>query len=511
MDFINLKSLNLTAAESENLIKLLAQKRGITTKELLSTIKLNLKRKNKKDLASKSQQKLIKSIKKQQKLTKQTKSQRELIKSQQKTKKALSNTSVNTKINNTNTNVNKKALSNTNVNKKINNTNDEDFIEDIRDLFNNKLDKKIYNNNTNDDYIEYIRDLFSILDYEPVLIKSGFDNTYLEYMSNGNDSLSFNEYLELMKPYLYDLINVHKAKGVWKIQLSAEISFISEKPNSNEIRVMFTRSTPEEFISGSETDEVAEKLFMSILQKYQDNLQNKMKGSDFIFNGINYLYYDLNRITISKGGSYIESPKWLKDKKCTINNKNTDNKRFQYATTLALNINSIDKHHQRISKIKPFIDNYNWNDINFPAAKKDWNKFEAINKNVALNILYVPFSTKKIEIAYKSKYNLIRDNQIMLLMISNGENWHYLVVKNLSGLLRGISSNHNSDYYCLNCFQSYRTENKLNVHKKICENHDYCNIEMPSPSNNIIKYNSGEKSLELPFIIYADLECLLKK
>ena len=61
-----------------------------------------------------------------------------------------------------------------------------------------------------------------------------------------------------------------------------------------------------------------------------------MKGSDFIFNGINYLYYDLNRITISKGGSYIESPKWLKDKKCCINQKNNDNKCFQYAATLAL-------------------------------------------------------------------------------------------------------------------------------------------------------------------------------
>ena len=77
MDFINLKSLNLTAEESEDLIKLLAQKRGITTKELLSTIKLNLKHKNKKDLASKLQQKLIKSIESQQKLAK---TQLELIK-----------------------------------------------------------------------------------------------------------------------------------------------------------------------------------------------------------------------------------------------------------------------------------------------------------------------------------------------------------------------------------------------------------------------------------------------
>ena len=72
MDLINLKSLNLTAEESEDLIKLLAQKRGITTKKLLSTIKLNLKRKNNKDLASKSQQKLIKSIKSQQKISKNT-------------------------------------------------------------------------------------------------------------------------------------------------------------------------------------------------------------------------------------------------------------------------------------------------------------------------------------------------------------------------------------------------------------------------------------------------------
>ena len=96
MDFINLKSLNLTAEESEDLIKLLAQKRGIATKELLSTIKLNLKHKNKKDLASKSQQKLIKSIESQQKLAR---TQLELIKTQQKLIKSIKKT---TKINKTN-------------------------------------------------------------------------------------------------------------------------------------------------------------------------------------------------------------------------------------------------------------------------------------------------------------------------------------------------------------------------------------------------------------------------
>ena len=148
---------------------------------------------------------------------------------------------------------------------------------------------------------------------------------------------------------------------------------------------------------GSETEEVNEKLIMSLLQKYHDNLQNKMKDSDFIFNGVNYLFYDLNRISISKGGSYIESPKWLKDKKCAINQKNNDNKCFQYATTLALNFSNIDKHLQRISKIKPFIDNYSWNDINFPAAKKDWNKFELNNKDVALKFYMFLLILKKLK------------------------------------------------------------------------------------------------------------------
>ena len=343
------------------------------------------------------------------------------------------------------------------------------------------------------------------------MVRVGFNNNYLEYGSDGNDSLSFEEYLNLIRPYLEDLINAKKDKGEWKLQLTAQVSFVSLKPGSDETRLMHTRSVGMEFMSGSETEEIVETLYRSLFQNYQDNLQEKMRGSDFVFNGVNYLYYDFNSISISKGGSYIESPKWLKDKKSTVNQKNNDSKCFQYATTLALNFNKVNGHPERVTKIKSFIDNYNWNDINFPATRKDWNRFELNNKYVAFNILYVPFGTKKIEIAYKSKYTLVRNNQVILLMISNGENWHYLAVKSLSRLLRGITSNHDGDYYCLNCFHSSRTENKLYVHKKVCENHEYCNIEIPSNSNNLIKYNQGDKSLKLPFIIYADLECLLEK
>ena len=274
---------------------------------------------------------------------------------------------------------------------------------------------------------------------------------------------------------------------------------------------MQTKSVNEEFMNGRDTDEIIKELFKSLLQRYQENLQEKMKGSDFAFNGVNYLYYNFNKISISRGGSYIDSPKWLKDKKSTVNQKKkNDNKCFQYAVTLALNIDKINDYPERISKIIPFIEKYNWKDIDFPSTNKYCKKFE-LNNEVALNILYVLHGTKKTEIAYKSKHNLTREKQVVLLMISNGENWHYLIVKILSRLLRGITGNHDGDFYCLNCFHSYRTKNKLDAHKKICQNHDYCHIEMPTKDNNIIKYNQGGKSIKLPFIVYADLECLLEK
>ena len=117
-----------------------------------------------------------------------------------------------------------------------------------------------------------------------------------------------------------------------------------------------------------------------------------MRGSDIEFDGVNFLYYDFNKINLNRGGSYIDSPKSLKNKKSTINLKNNNYKCFQYAVTLTLNLDNIENHPERISKIKPFIDQYNWKDIDFPSTSKDWRKLE-LNNEITLNILYVPHNT----------------------------------------------------------------------------------------------------------------------
>ena len=98
----------------------------------------------------------------------------------------------------------------------------------------------------------------------------------------------------------------------------------------------------------SETNEIIEEIFKSLLQRYQDGLEESIKESEFIFDSVDVLYYDLNKIGLSRGGSYIDSPKWLKDKKATINPENNDEECFPYALIVELNYQNIKNNPQRI-------------------------------------------------------------------------------------------------------------------------------------------------------------------
>ena len=95
------------------------------------------------------------------------------------------------------------------------------------------------------------------------------------------------------------------------------IKFISSK-DSDDTRTMHTKSNNVEIMIGSETDEIIEDLFESFLQKYQKGLEESMRGSEFVYDSVDVLYYNLNKVSLSRGGSYIDSPKWLKNK-ATIN------------------------------------------------------------------------------------------------------------------------------------------------------------------------------------------------
>ena len=82
-----------------------------------------------------------------------------------------------------------------------------------------------------------------------------------------------------------------------------------------------------------------------------------------------------------------------------------------------------------------------------------------------------------------------------------------MAIRSIPALLRGVSSTHNGDYYCLNCFHSYRTETKLKEHEQMCVNNNFAMIKMPDEKNKYVSSTPGKNTLKNPFIIYADLEC----
>ena len=133
---------------------------------------------------------------------------------------------------------------------------------------------------------------------------------------------------------------------------------------------MHSKSNNVEIMMGFKTDDIIKELFESFLKKYQDGLETKMKESQFIFESLDLLYYHLHKISLNRGGSYIDSPSWVKNKKVAINPKNKNTKCFRDAITAALNHKKINNHSERISNLKPFY-KYNWKDIGFPSHSKD--------------------------------------------------------------------------------------------------------------------------------------------
>ena len=160
------------------------------------------------------------------------------------------------------------------------------------------------------------------------------------------------------------------------------------------------------------------------------------------------------------------------------------------------------------SKLREYEDYYNWSGIKFPTPKEHWTKFERQNDIVALNVLYI--NGKEVRQAYISRFNSVRQKIADLLIIEKEGKKHYVAIKKLSALLRGITSRNNGDFYCRNCLHSFRTEDAMKIHNEACKDHDFCQVKMPTGEKKWLYYQDGAKAIRVPFVIYGDMECILK-
>ena len=247
----------------------------------------------------------------------------------------------------------------------------------------------------------------------------------------------------------------------------------------------FSKSDNVICLPSSDTNEIINQLSISLYEKYEQDLTISHASSSFSYESVEELNIHFNKIDLKRGASFIETPKWLKSKKATINPKNAhDVYCFMHAITIALYHKELGTNPERITKkLIAYAQNFNWHDIDFPASYEDYAIFEKLNEDVALNVLYVPFNEVNILPEYISKRNFNTKNQVTLLKITDDTGkWHFLALpsildedgvkrptKSLSRLMEGIASKSHGDFYCYGCFHSFCAESTLKNYVELCK------------------------------------------
>ena len=316
-------------------------------------------------------------------------------------------------------------------------------------------------NYANIDDIEYI---FGDIDqyYAPILTSSLFNKGYQRYHFRGDQmhNMSVKSYFEKTLPYLRVLIDKNKP---YEQKIQIDVGFNMIHISNNRGIMHFSRSDNVICMPSSDTNEILEQLLTSLFEKFNDNIQLSRESSNFVYESVEECNIHFNKIDLSRGASFIDILECLKHKKATINLQNKNNVYcFMYAIGIAFYHNELGKNPGRISKKLDIYSSFNWHNIDFPASYEDYTTFERLNRDVALNILYVSLNEQNICPEYISNRNFDKIDQVVFLKISDREGkWHYLALpsnldedgvkrpyKSLPRLMEGISSNNHGDFYC---------------------------------------------------------------
>jgi hypothetical protein len=256
----------------------------------------------------------------------------------------------------------------------------------------------------------------------------------------------------------------------------------------------------------------------SALEQLREKIEvYQASGSGLILKAIKSLTVSLVKYTPLQGSSYIELPKYIKDKKACINIKNEDNKCFLWC--LLANIYSVDKNAERVSNYKKYEKELDCEGFEFPMKVKDIKKFEKRN-DYSINVIGYEtiFNPKSKTMEYNffpihsSRHQSQSGKQADLLYIDDKEgNSHYVLIKNLSRLLSREISNHKAaGHFCRFCLHKFTTEELLEKHKENgCILLNECKPIMPK-QGDVVKFTNINKMIKNPFVIYADFECLTK-
>ena len=346
--------------------------------------------------------------------------------------------------------------------------------------------------------------------FKPVKEKSAFKGFTSQYVIKGSPDYDTTTFLTVAKPFMINIMDKNR-----NIKARLYLNCVMKRTDPDGftvIRKFAFHSIGQKVIT--ETSDLHE-IYKKMIDEIQEEVQKveHAEGSGWVFVEVENLTLHTDIWDPIKASSYIDLPKYLKNKNAIINMKNEDNKCFLWCVLRALNPK--DKNAERIDKdLKSKENILNMEGITYPVDSKGINRFEKQNPDISISVLGYS-KDERIYPLQISKFTKVkkedeRKHNIVLLLIKNEDNSHYCLVKNLSALLTSqVNKRKIKFYFCLNCLNGYDTPEKLEKHKEYCNEKESIKINMP-PVGTYLKFENYRYSERAPFTIYADFESILK-
>ncbi len=269
-----------------------------------------------------------------------------------------------------------------------------------------------------------------------------------------------------------------------------------------------------------DSTEKLEIIYADLKKRHEQIMEN---GSEWTLDEIEFAEFHINKYNPLYGGSssYVDLPDWIKNKKACINVRNTDNCCFKYS--ILCKEFDIQKDAQRISKYKNLQSKYDFSNVSYPTSLNDVKKFSKKN-NISINVYTLMkkpqencavAATMEEEIVPLIVCKEEKLEHCDLLYLKNSEYGHYVYIKDLSRLLNsGISKNCKKlDYICKCCLCHFINQELLLRHKEYCNAQriqDPVRVHLPRFGENILRFKEQQYTHKIDYVIYADLECILK-
>ena len=336
-----------------------------------------------------------------------------------------------------------------------------------------------------------------LIDTSPKLINGAFGGNYSKYRIEGIEGMDVPTFFSKIRASIGNVLRKETSQRSIRCQTTTWLRFI--KDNEYVDKAFNSRMTPVYMLS--EMDTIVQEMVSHMAQQVDNP---RLRDSKFTFDRILYMDINIHRLNLTRGASYIKLPDWLSKKKAIINPKKLDNKCFKWAVIAGLRWEEIGANPERISKLRRYKNELDWNEIAYPVSTKNISKFETRNR-IGVNLLAI--SGRTIYICRKGGDY---EQKVNLMILEEDQKKHYVAVKSISRLLSSMNNKHKTaQYVCMNCLNGFKTQESRDNHYNYCASNEPVRIEMPD-KNPIVRYSNGQHQFKVPFIMYADFESILE-